>query len=202
MITKELNIMSFLRPRSMLRSVALRPAALSAAPRARLQVRFATGDYGSPEGNPAGEKAQKQGQNASENLEHPGPPPPKVAEGKSSSSPNSDDKSSGDNSSPKSSSSSSSKGSSSGKREFSTSTRRWAGEEPAVKQGQANKPSKSDQKKAEPKILNENPPAKGEEAEDVKKHNKEMDNRAEQAHEKVANEDAAKDKVPSGFWKG
>lgn len=198
--------MSFLRPRSMLRSVALRPAALSAAPRARLQVRFATADYGSPDGNPAAEKGQTQGQNASENLEHPGPPPPKVAEGKSSSSPDSDDKSSGgggDNSSPKkSSSSSSSKGSSSGKREFSTSTRRWAVEEPAVKEAKANKPSKSDMKKAQPKILNENPPTKGEETEDVKKHNEEMDNRAEQAHEKVPNEDASKDKVPSEFWKG
>ncbi|CAO2648071.1 Nn.00g089930.m01.CDS01 [Neocucurbitaria sp. VM-36] len=195
--------MSFLRPMSMLRSAALRPAALSAAHRAGLQVRFATTDYGSGDGNPAGEKPQDQGKNASENLEHPGPPPPKVAEGKSSSSPN-DDKSSANNSTQKpSSSSSSSKNSPSGKREFSTSTRRWAeSKEPAVKQGQQNKPSQSEMKDAKPKILSDNPPAKEDESEDVKKHNEEMDNRAEQAHEKIANEDAAKDKVSSDFWKG
>jgi hypothetical protein len=29
-----------------------------------------------------------------------------------------------------------------------------------------------------------------------------MDNRAEQAHEKVDNEEAEKDKVPASFWKG
>lgn len=191
---------------SMLRSVALRPAALSAAPRARVQVRFGTSDYGSGEGNPAGEKPEKQGQNASENLEHPGPPPPKVAEGKSSSSPNEERSSSSNNatqSSPSSSSSSSSKGSPCGKREFSTSARRWAdSKEPAVKQGQQNKPSAGEVKDAKPKILKENPPTKENESEDVKQHNEEMDNRAEQAHEKVANEDAGKDKVPDGFWKG
>ncbi|KAF1842147.1 uncharacterized protein K460DRAFT_370143 [Cucurbitaria berberidis CBS 394.84] len=196
--------MSFLRPMSMLRSAALRPAALSAAPRARLQLRFATGDYGSGDGNPAGEKPKEQGKNLSENLEHPGPPPPKVAEGKSSSSPN-DDKTS-TNKAPQTSSSSStssSKGSSSGKREFSTSTRRWAdSKEPAVKQGQQNKPSPNEVKGAQPKILNENPPASEDESEDVKKHNEEMDSRAEQAHEKVSNEDAAKDKVSDKFWKG
>ncbi|KAH7400591.1 hypothetical protein DE146DRAFT_467237 [Phaeosphaeria sp. MPI-PUGE-AT-0046c] len=86
--------MSFLtRPASLLRSAAIRPA-MSVAPRARQQVRFATQDYGSGAGNPAGEKPQKQGQNPSENIEHPGPPPPKVAKGQSSSSPNSDQSSS------------------------------------------------------------------------------------------------------------
>jgi hypothetical protein len=83
--------MSFLtRPASALRSAALRPA-LSSIPRARPQVRFATQDYGSGDGNPAGEKPAQQGKNRSEHLEHPGPPPPKVAEGQSSSSPNNDD---------------------------------------------------------------------------------------------------------------
>jgi hypothetical protein len=197
--------MSFLRPMSMLRSAALRPAALSAAPRARVQVRFATSDYGSGKGNPAGETPEKQGANPSENLEHPGPAPPKVAQGQSSSSPNKDNNSN-QNESPKPTSESpapSSNKGSSGKREFSTSARQMKEtKEPAVKQGQDNKPSPNEVKGAKPKILNENPPAPGEESQDVKEHNRDMDNRAEQAHEKVSNEDAEKDKVPSSFWKG
>jgi hypothetical protein len=190
---------------SMLRSAALRPAALSAAPRARVQVRFATSDYGSGKGNPAGETPEKQGANPSENLEHPGPAPPKVAQGQSSSSPNKDNNSN-QNESPKPTSESpapSSNKGSSGKRGFSTSARQMKEtKEPAVKQGQDNKPSPNEVKGAKPKILNENPPAPGEEPQDVKEHNRDMDNRAEQAHEKVSNEDAEKDKVPSGFWKG
>jgi hypothetical protein len=197
--------MSFLRPMSMLRSAALRPAALSAAPRARVQVRFATSDYGSGKGNPAGETPEKQGANPSENLEHPGPPPPKVAQGQSSSSPNKDSNTN-QNDSPQPTSESpapsSSKGSS-GKREFSTSARQLKeNKEPAVKQGQENEPSPNEVKGAQPKILNENPPSPEEESQDVKEHNKDMDNRAEQAHEKVSNKDAEKDKVPGGFWKG
>jgi hypothetical protein len=200
-----IHIMSFVRPMSMLRSVALRPAALSVAPRARMQVRYSTQDYGSGAGNPAGESPEKQGANPSENLEHPGPAPPKVARGQSSSSPDKDGNSA-QNESPKPSSESpapsSSKGSS-GKREFSTSARQMkASEEPAVQQGMQNKPSSSEIKGAKPKILNENPPSTEEESQDVKEHNKDMSNRAEQAHESVSNEDAEKDKVPSGYWKG
>jgi hypothetical protein len=200
-----IHIMSFLRPMSMLRSAALRPAALSAAPRARMQVRYSTQDYGSGTGNPAGETPEKQGANPSENLEHPGPAPPKVARGQSSSSPDKDDNS-GQNASPKPSSESpapSSNKGSSGKREFSTSARQMkASEEPAVQQGMQNKPSQSAIKGAKPKILNENPPSAEEESQDVKEHNKNMSNRAEQAHESVSNEEAEKDKVPSGYWKG
>jgi hypothetical protein len=163
--------MSFLtRPASLLRSAAIRPA-LSAAPRARQQVRFATQDYGSGAGNPAGEKPEKQGQNPSENLEHPGPPPPKVAKGQSSSSPNNDD-----SSAKQSQSQSPSQSSSSG--------------------------SKSGNKGAQPKILNENPPTEEEQNEDVKRHNKEMEQRTERAHEQASNEDAKNDKVPKKFWAG
>jgi hypothetical protein len=53
-----------------------------------------------------------------------------------------------------------------------------------------------------PKILNESPPSKENEPEEVKKHNEELENRSERAHEKVNNEDAEKDKVGPGFWKG
>ena len=190
---------------SMLRSAALRPAALSAAPRTHFQVRFATQDYGSGKGNPAGETPEKQGPNLSENLEHPGPPPPKVAQGKSSSSPDSDSNAN-QNEAPKPTSespASSSNKSSSGKREFSTSARQMKeNKEPAVQQGQQNKPSPSEIKGAQPKILNEKPPSAEEESEEVKEHNKDMSNREEQAHESVDNKDAEKDKVPSGYWKG
>ena len=187
--------MNILRPKSILRlSGALRPVAV-ASPRSGLQVRFATQDYGSGDGNPAGEKPQEQGQNPSEKLEHPGPPPPSVAKGQSSSSPNNDDAASSSSSSSNTSSSSSSSKEPSNKREFSTSTRRRANEEPAVKQGQENKPKASEIKGAQPKILNENPPSAEEESGDVKKHNEQMSQRAEQAHEKVSNEDAYKDKT-------
>lgn len=176
---------------SMLRAAALRPA----APLSRMQVRFATQDYGSGAGNPAGEKPEKQGQNPSENIEHPGPPPPKVAQGQSSSSPNKDG---GSNSQPKADSSTSNAktGSSSGKREFSTSARRFASKEPAVAQGKQNAPSKSEVKGAQPKILNENPPKAEDESGDVKQHNKEVKQRAEKPAGQVSNEDAGKDKVP------
>jgi len=54
---------------------------------------------------------------------------------------------------------------------------------------------------AQPKILNDKPPAK-DASEDVKKHNEEMDNRAEKAHEQVDNGDAKKDEVDKDFWSG
>jgi hypothetical protein len=152
----------------MLRSAALRPA-LSAAPRARQQVRWGTSDYGSGKGNPAGETPEKQGANRSESLEHPGPAPPDVAKGKSSSSPNEDST----KDSQKSSTSQSQDGA-----------------------------SKSGNKGAQPKILNENPPTKDEQNDDVKQHNKDMEQRTERAHEQVSNEDAKNDKVPKSYWSG
>lgn len=171
-------MMPFLRSATLLRSAA-RPAAVRPAFFARPQIRFATQDYGSGDGNPAGEKPQQQGQNPSENLEHPGPPPPKVARGQSSSSPNED------------SGSSSSKSSSSKPSDQSQSN------DGASKTGGGSGKSVNG---AQPKILNANPPAT--ESEEVKQHNREMDQRAEKAHEQVSNEDAEKDKVPKSFWAG
>lgn len=55
---------------------------------------------------------------------------------------------------------------------------------------------------AEPKILSDNPPAQGEESEEVARHNREVEQRFDRAEEKVKNEDAEKDKVPKGFWSG
>lgn len=167
--------MSFLtRSASLMRSAALRPA-LSAAPRARQQVRFGTTDYGSGAGNPAGERPEKQGKNRSEPLEHPGPPPPKVAEGKSSSSPN-EDSLSGSNSQQKSS---------------------------LASESQSNGgDSKSSKTGAQPKILNERAPPKEEQSEDVRRHNEEMDQRTEKKHQQASKEDDTKDKVPKKFWAG
>ncbi|KAJ4322809.1 hypothetical protein N0V94_002190 [Neodidymelliopsis sp. IMI 364377] len=172
--------MPYLRPASLLRSAA-RPATVRPALFARPQVRFATQDYGSGEGNPAGEKPQAQGQNPSENIEHPGPPPPKVAQGKSSSSPNEDS------------------GSSSGKSSSSSSTSKSA-EQSQSNDGASKTGGGGGKSSPQPKILNENPPAA--DSEDVKQHNQEMDQRAEKAHEQVSNEDTEKDKVSKSFWAG
>ena len=157
-----------------MRSAALRPA-LSAAPRAHQQVRFATSDYGSGAGNPAGETPEKQGKNRSEHLEHPGPPPPKVAEGKSSSSPN-EDSSSGSSSQQKSS--------------------------PASESQSNDGSSKSSKQGAQPKILNERAPPKEEQSEDVRRHNEEMEQRTEKKNQQASKEDDTKDKVPKEFWAG
>jgi len=54
----------------------------------------------------------------------------------------------------------------------------------------------------QPKILNENPPNSEEESADVKKHNDDMASRADRPAAGVKNEDAQKDKVGKGFWKG
>jgi hypothetical protein len=157
----------------MFRSAALRPA-LSIAPRARLQVRFATQDYGSGEGNPAGESPQAQGKNNREDLEHPGPPAPKVAQSK------------GQQRQSSSQSQSDGAGSSGGQ----------------APQSEGSSDSDKGTKGAQPKILNENPPSESEQNEDVRQHNEDMDNRAEKAHQQVSNKDAYKDKAPPKFWSG
>lgn len=51
---------------------------------------------------------------------------------------------------------------------------------------------------AQPKIFSASPPSDGEASQDVKNHNKDMDNRAEK--EKVSSKDAEKDKVGKKFW--
>lgn len=167
--------MSFVRYSTMSRWAILRPS-LSMIPRVRPQVRLAHQDYGSGEGDPAGENPQQQTNKKAKSteLEHPGPPPPKVGQKQSqqSSSPSSSQKNSESQSKDSSGGGKASSGSSSGK----------------------------GVKGAQPKILNANPPGEHDEA--VRQHNEEMDNRAEKAHEQVSNEDAKKDKVPPGFWSG
>jgi len=172
--------MSFLRS-TIVRSAALRPAA-SIAPRAQFHtVRSlrAQQDYGSGEGNPAGENPQQQGKRGREDLEHPGPPPPKVGQGNKTS--------------PDSSSSSSSSSQSTGSKSSGSSQKASGSETEKDVKGV---------KGAQPKILNANPPKGDDAPEDVKQHNQEMDQRAEKSHEQVSNEDAKNDKVPKKFWAG
>ncbi|KAF2271821.1 uncharacterized protein EI97DRAFT_437505 [Westerdykella ornata] len=182
--------MSLLRPSTVFRAPArLRPALATTAPRACLQKRFAQG-YGDGKGNPVSEHPEKQGKLPSEELEHPGPPPPKVAQGRSQSSP---DENPGSESQSQSQSQSSSSSSTQTKPASSTSK---SGKSEAAEKWK----SEHGGKEPGPKILNENPP--GEKDASVRKHNEEMDTRAEKAHEQVKNEDAQSDKVSKDFWAG
>ena len=137
-------------------------------------------DYGSGDGNPAGENPQQQGKRGREDLEHPGPPPPKVGQNNKTS--------------PDASSSSSGSGQQSSKTQSSEGGK-------SQSEAATNKDAKG-VKGAQPKILNENPPTEKNAPEEVKEHNREVDQRAERANEQVSNEDAEKDKVPKSFWAG
>jgi len=83
------------------------------------------------------------------------------------------------------------------KRGFSTARTLWA---------DSNKSSSSARPKTtkglSPKILSESPPRAEDEPEDVKEHNRDMENRAERPHEQISNDDAEKDKVSSKYWSG
>lgn len=173
--------MSFLRPfRTPAVRSALRPS-LTTAPRAWTPARFYAAGYGDPEGNPKSEHPKDQGTNPKSHLEHPGPPAPKVgkanqgSEGSSSSS-------SSQEGSPKSSSTNDAQ-----KGETSGSKKGNAGETEQSGGGNKGKDMKESRDggaggKPQPKILsNELPP----ENEDVKQHNKEMDNRADRADAKA-----------------
>lgn len=143
-----------------------------------------------------GENPQDQGANPSADLEHPGPPPPKVGQNTgstptkgTSSGHNTEEPAQGKSQADVSTGNTGSDSlkSSNGKRGFHTSARQLNDELRSKKtQG------------AQPKILNESPPENP--SEDVKKHNADMEQRAEQATEKVSDEDAQKDKVGKGFW--
>lgn len=138
--------------------------------------RWGTSDYGSGNGDPKGEKPQDQGANPSADMEHPGAPPPKEGEG---------------------SGSSPTKGTSEGhntgsakqaqqKRQFSTMRVLQSKDKPKSTEG------------LKPKILDESAPKEGEQGEDVKKHNKEMEGRSDRAKEQIAGEEP----VDSKFWSG
>jgi hypothetical protein len=52
----------------------------------------------------------------------------------------------------------------------------------------------------QPKILNENPPSNP--SDEVKQHNKEMEDRHEKPFQSASDEDVKSDKVSKGFWAG
>nr|POE89778.1 hypothetical protein CFP56_20247 [Quercus suber] len=163
--------MSFFRSTRCLLPMARRRLALPIQ-----QQRFATQDYGSGAGDPAGENPQKQGKSQiSRDLEHPGPEAPSAGQKGGSSSGNGQDD-----------------------RVNTKSNRQQEQDQLERKnaQGQGNDGG------PKPKILNESPPKEGEESEDVKKHNEEMDQRADRPNEKVRDEDVEKDKVGKQYWKG
>lgn len=146
-----------------------------------LTRRMAQQDYGSGAGDPKGENPQAQGPNPSADKEHPGPPPPKAGQG-SGSTPTKGTSSGHNTGEAK-------QGNSQQKKSFSTMARRMK---------ESDKPKSTQD--AEPKILSESPPAEKDQPQEVKQHNKEMDERAEQAHEKVSDEQIKQDKVPKSFW--
>ncbi|KAI6832793.1 hypothetical protein KC340_g13265 [Hortaea werneckii] len=139
--------------------------------------RLAHQDYGSGEGNPAGENPQAQGKNPSEKAEHPGPEPPTAGKKAGKKSQQQQQQGGGSQQQPSSSSNNNK-----GTQDASSSS------------------------SPQPRILNDPPPpASGSQGApgEVKQHNREMDQRAEKPHPKGrAEEDVEKDKVPKGFWAG
>ena len=78
--------------------------------------------------------------------------------------------------------------------------RHYAG--PNVASTKADDASDKSKKDAQPKILSTSPPKDAEASEDVKQHNREMDQRADRPSEKVTDKDVENDKVHKGFWSG
>lgn len=159
----------------LVRKTFTRPSFVAITSRATpiTSLRYASGDYGSGAGDPKGDNPQSQGANPSADKEHPGPPPPSVGQGTGS-------------------------GPTKGTAEGHNTS--------AAEQGSGGKEADKDAGRsgktqgAQPKILSTSPPPAEDADEDVRKHNEEMDNRAEKAHEKVSDEQVDKDKVGKGFW--
>ena len=140
------------------------------APNSNTIRTYASQDYGSGKGDPKGENPLEQGPNPSADVEHPGPPPPSAGQG---------------------SGSGPTKGTTGGHNSGNSSSASSSG------QGQkGGSGSGSSGKGAQPKILRDTLPAEPDE--DVKQHNREMNQRADRAHEKA--EDNVK--VPKGYWSG
>ena len=131
---------------------------------------YAHQSYGGGEGDPKGENPQDQGSNPSAEKEHPGPPPPSEGQGSGGGPTKANED--GHNTQDNSSSGIGSK----------DSTKK-------------SSPSKTG---AQPKILNEGVPTV--QSDEVKQHNKEMDNRYDRAGAHV--EDEANEKVGKGYWSG
>ena len=140
---------------------------------------YAQQSYGGGEGDPKGEDPQNQGSNPSADLEHPGPPPP--AEGQGTGGGPTKAYEGGHNVGQNRSSGSSSSSSAAEKK-------------PSGSEGSGKAASNG----AQPKIYSASPPE--EHSEEVKQHNREMDNRHGRAQNKVDG-DGDHD-VGKGFWSG
>jgi hypothetical protein len=138
-----------------------------------------TSDYGSGNGDPRGEKPQEQGANPSADLEHPGPPPPKEGQGSGA-------------------------GPTKGGKESSNSGNASEQSKKGEQQPQQQSSSKASSTNApQPKIYNpDGPPSKESESQEVREHNRQMDQRTETASNQASDEDVKKDKVPKEFWRG
>ena len=199
-----------------IRRQALRP---STPMLQRQQARLASGDYGSGSGDPKGENPQEQGPNPSANKEHPGPPPPAVGQG-SGSTPTKGTAEGHNVSQDSSTKPTHGNDPTQQKRSYSTVARRnfstslptrspeeGSSDDSSSSTAQTKRDEgtqlRSDKTKgAQPKILAESPPGEGEQDAEVKRHNEEMDQRAERPAEKVKKENLEDDKVGKGFWSG
>lgn len=152
-------------------TIAITPSPTTSFSIIHQQRFYAHKSYGGGEGDPKGENPQDQGSNPSAEKEHPGPPPPTEGQGSGGGPTKANE--TGHNTQDNASSSGT---------------------------GSTNNESKGNQSKsgAQPKILDESVPT--EQSDEVKQHNKEMDNRHDRAGTSV--EDAEKDKVGKGYWSG
>ncbi|KAK6422316.1 hypothetical protein LTR95_016686 [Oleoguttula sp. CCFEE 5521] len=128
---------------------------------------LAGSDYGSGGGDPKGSDPQNQGANPSADLEHPGPPPPAAG-----------------------------KGSGGGPTKGGDAESHQSGSGKSV--GEGNKSgSGSGKGEPQPKLAASGPPPEAEQSEDVKRHNREVDQRAGKSHQSESNSQTQKDKVSS-----
>ncbi|OQO10400.1 hypothetical protein B0A48_03696 [Cryoendolithus antarcticus] len=132
---------------------------------------LAGSDYGSGGGDPKGNDPQNQGANPSADLEHPGPPPPAAG-----------------------------KGSGGGPTKGGDAESHQSGSGKSVGEGDKSGDSgKSGSGKGEPKpkLAASGPPPEAEQSEDVKRHNREVDQRAGKSHQSESGSQTEKDKVSS-----
>ncbi len=145
---------------------------------------FANGGYSDDTSHPKGKHPNKQGPNPSADIEHLRSPVSSTSTtgtGKGhNTSQNQRDQ----------------------KRSFSTLVSRQFNTGPAhfADGGKGSRPKST--KGLSPKILNKSLPPEGKASEDVKKHNEELEHRAERVHERFPNEDEEKDKIDKEFLTG
>lgn len=173
--------MHLLRASPILRSVAARSSPrITTRTTIPIQHRLYAqqSSYGGADDDPKAGDPQNQGSNPSADLEHPGPSPPDVGKGTGGGPTKADG---GGHNTKQNESSSGSGSESGGKGEVSSGGKASNG--------------------AQPKIHNSKVPEAHEESEDVKQHNKEMDNRRLGGAQNKQ-DDGSKHDVDKGFWSG